>query len=98
MGGINGIGGFPDPVNLNSANGRSRRPENRQAAAPSSDSVELSSESSNLARLSGLQPQVDEARAERIQQARENIENGTYKILEVVEVVAGRVSKYIADG
>jgi flagellar biosynthesis anti-sigma factor FlgM len=97
MGGIHGIGGVPEAVNLTSANGRSRRPENRQAAAPSNDSVQLSSKGSNLARLSGLQSEIDEARAARIEEARENIENGTYRILEVVEVVAGRVSKYIAD-
>jgi len=92
MGGIHGIGGLPEPINLNSASGRTRRSEDRPAAAASSDTVHVSAAGASLSRLTGLS---DEVRAERIAQARENLEKGTHQILEVVEVVASRISKYI---
>lgn len=96
MGGIQGIGGPPGPVDLNTANGRARRPENRPAAASSDDTVQVSSEGANLAKLAGIASEVDADRVERIAQARENLQNGTYKVQEVLEVVASRISKYIA--
>lgn len=95
MGGIHGIGGLPEPINLNSAPGRARRSDDRPSAAASADSVQVSSEGANLSRLSGLSDQIDAQRAERIAQARENLEKGTHQILEVVEVVASRISKFI---
>ena len=97
MGGINGIGGPPEPVNLNTASGRSRRLENRPKSASSDDTVRVSSEGANLARLAGVASEVDAQRAERIAQARENLQNGTYKVQEVLEVVASRISRYIGD-
>ncbi len=97
MGGIQGIGGLPEPVNLNTANSRSRRPENRPAATTSDDTVRVSPEASNLAKLASVASEVDEQRAERIAQARENLQNGTYKIQAVLEVVASRISKYLPE-
>ncbi len=95
MGGIQGIGGIPEPVNLNTASGRSRRPENRPVDTASDDTVRVSPEGANLAKLAGITSEVDVQRAERIAQARENLQNGTYKVQEVLEVVASRISKYI---
>jgi len=97
MGGIQGIGGPPEPVNLNTASGRSRRPENRPTETTSDDSVQVSPEGAKLAKLTGIASEVDAQRIEKIEQARENLQNGTYKVQEVLEVVASRISKYIDE-
>jgi len=97
MGGIQGIGGPPEPVNLNNANGRSRKPENRPAATAADDTVHVSPEAADLAKLANVASEIDTQRAERIAQARENLQNGTYKVQEVLEVVASRISKYIEN-
>jgi anti-sigma28 factor (negative regulator of flagellin synthesis) len=97
MGGIQGIGGPLEPVNPNNANGRSRRPENRPAAKAADDTVHVSPEAADLAKLSSIASEVDTHRAERIAQAQENLQNGTYKVQEVLEVVASRISRYIEN-
>ena len=97
MGGIQGIGGPPEPVNLNTASGRSRRTENRPTGSTSDDSVQVSPEGAKLAKLASIASEVDAQRVERIEQARENLQNGTYKVQEVLEVVASRISKYIEE-
>lgn len=96
MAGIQGIGGFPLPPNtsLNGVRGNgAERP-----VSPARDGVAISGEAqlaSHLAQLVERTQQSQEMREERVEQARANLEQGLYKMNEMVRVVASRISAYI---
>jgi len=68
------------------------KPEVTQDAVVFSDEAKQASKAARIAELSKKQ---SEMRAERIAQAKESIEKGTYKVQEVVLQVATRISKYM---
>jgi hypothetical protein len=96
--GFNGIGGLSDAANPSPSTGRARRFDERPVVTDTKDAVEFSSEAAEAAqvvRLASNGQTNDELRAARIEQARENLQNGTHKIQEVVEIVAARITEYI---
>ncbi|MBN2312235.1 MAG: flagellar biosynthesis anti-sigma factor FlgM [Candidatus Hydrogenedentes bacterium] len=98
MVGIQGIGSVPEPANTGQATGSGKKQAARTATAVRSDDVLFSEEArgaAEAARLAEIAEADAEMRAEQVARAKQNIEQGTYKILDVVRVVAGRISKYI---
>ena len=98
MVGLNGILGIPQPANTNQPKARGGVRDDQGNAAQ--DSVELSNQTQEASRADQLAEQSkaeSEVRAERVAKAKENIENGTYKMQSVVRIVAARMSKYIYE-
>ena len=96
MVGINGIGGLSEPVNTKQVSGpKSLAP---LAQTQQADDVEISPEALNASSRGQLVTRsetADQLRAERIAQAKENIEQGVYRIQEVVLQVADRIAQYV---
>lgn len=96
MVGLQGISGVPEPSGPRPAHGRTRAAE--PAPTASGDGVEISDDALHAAsassrfRLSGTAAEI---RAERIEEARQNLEDGLYKMHDVVRQVASRLSKYV---
>lgn len=89
MVGINGIGGPSEPVNP-----RQGPRHVKQVSAPSaaaSDGVQISPEGAAVSAAG----KGSELRDARIQQAKDNIEQGVYRIQEVVLQVADRIAQYV---
>ncbi|MCH8204740.1 MAG: flagellar biosynthesis anti-sigma factor FlgM [Candidatus Hydrogenedentes bacterium] len=97
MVGIQGIGGVPEPKPERPANVRNSK-QSPSAEGASSDGVVISSEAQAAAvvakSIQVTQGQID-IRTERVEAAKEAIERGDFKKPEIVEVVAGRVSKFL---
>lgn len=75
---------------------------NKDAATVSAshDDVEFSQEAqeaSSVAKLVTFASKKSEVRQERIDEAKRNIEEGTYKVEQVILQVAARIAKYIAN-
>ena len=103
MVGIYGINGIPEPATTTPEPARGKRPQVR-ADVPSSsgqDHVELSAEAQQVSAAARLveaaKAKSEEIRTDRIAEARKQLEEGTYRIQEVVLAVAARVSSYLAD-
>lgn len=95
--GIQGIGGVPEPVGPKQ--GTSKAKESDSTTTPSSDGVSISPEAAEAAEVQvvlNLATQVSDIRQERVEEARENIEKGTYKVQDVVRQVAARLTQYIS--
>lgn len=91
--GINGIIGLPEGTSSTQASERSRRVETQNVG--SRDAVAISPEAreaANLSRLLRENEQSAEIRQERVEQAKQNLEQGTYKIIDVLKVVASRIA------
>ncbi len=98
MVGIHGISGIRQPVETKRADDRDKQVETQDMALR--DGVEISQEAQRAAeaeRLLGQVEKTNEVRAERIAQAKENLEQGTYKVQEVVLQVAARISGYVSQ-
>ena len=96
MVGINGIGGFPEPVNTKQVSGP-KAPALLAQTQPV-DGVEISPEALNASsrgQLVSRSETADKLRLERIAQAKENLEQGVYRIQEVVLQVADRIAQYV---
>ncbi len=91
---IQGIGGIPEPANSRQTHGRNRT-SSATPPAKAGDDVQISSAASQAAQAVAQTSGQSEVREERIAQARENIEQGVYRIQEVVLQVAGRISKFV---
>lgn len=97
MVGIQGIGGVPEPVGPKQGAGKAK--ETEKANTASSDGVSISPQAAQAAEVQvvlNLASEVSEIRLERVEQARENIEKGTYKVQDVVRQVAARLTQYIS--
>jgi len=103
---IQGLGGVPEPKSERPGKVRSERESGAQSTAAagsntgvqSKDDVTISSEAkaaAEVARLVQLSKSEADIRADRVNEARERIENGSYKDREVVAKVAERVMKYL---
>lgn len=89
MVGIHGIGGPSDPVNPRQGPGRVKPAEVPSAAA--SDDVQISAEAAAVSAAG----KGSALRDERIERAKENIEQGVYRIQEVVLQVADRIAQFV---
>lgn len=93
MVGIPGIGGISGPANSRQVQGQSDGPP--PEAQPLQDQVVFSSGASAASDFLAVSESQQEARAFRLDQARANIEAGSYKLQEVVAMVASRISKFV---
>lgn len=99
MAGILGITGIPEPANVIQPSGRGVR-ETSEDATPATDELSVSPEAekaATAARLLGDTSKQNEVRSELVERARKNIEEGTYRVQQVVLIVASRVSKYLGE-
>lgn len=95
--GLQGIGGVPEPVGAKP--GTVKAKETEKSSVGSSDGVSISAEAAEAAEVQvvlDLADQVSDIRQERVTQARESIEQGTYKVQDVVRQVAARLTNYIS--
>lgn len=99
MVGINGIGLTPEPAN--GTRGPAREPRTDFSGAWAvKDNVAISKEAqqaSEAARALGASKTQSQYRAERVAEAKAKLEQGTYRIQEVVKLVASRVAVYVGD-
>lgn len=98
MGGIQGIGGVPEPKPDRNSAPRTRKDTAPQVDGTGQDGVVISSGAQAAARLAQLveatKTQTD-VRVERILEAKQAIEQGDFKNRDVVEEVARRISKFL---
>jgi flagellar biosynthesis anti-sigma factor FlgM len=94
MVGIQGIGNVPEPIGPKSGAGKAKETEK---STVSTDNVSISSEAAQAAEIiqAATAAGVSEIRQERVEEARANIEQGTYKVQDVVRQVAARLTKYL---
>ena len=98
MAGIQGLGGIPEPAPERPVGARERRKDDANATATtSSDDVLISSEAQAAAKISGYVQlaQQDTLRQDRVEQARQSLENGDYKKADVLSELARRLSKIL---
>jgi len=98
MVGIQGLGGIPEPANNRQAQGKDRptapvTPESADDGVSISNEAAQAATAGNIIRQSG---QADVIREERIEQAKQNIEEGIYRVQEVVLQVAARLSRFVS--
>jgi len=104
MVGIYGITGIPEqPAAIPTDPARDKRPHGVPVGlAPESDLATFSAEAKDASAAAKLveaaKARSEEIRADQIEAARRQLEEGTYRIQQVVLVVAARVSKYLAHG
>jgi len=97
MAGIQGINGVPEPTPERPATARDRRRVEGQAPE-SRDGVEISpeaKEAANVQRLADLAKNEPDIRADRVAVAKERLERGEYKDLNVLRQVARELMKYL---
>ncbi|MCL4218246.1 MAG: flagellar biosynthesis anti-sigma factor FlgM [Candidatus Hydrogenedentes bacterium] len=98
MVGIKGIGGVPEPQPERPANVRERDRRDVRTETSERDDVNISSEAqeaASTARLVQVARQEPDIRADRVAEARQRIDNGEYKDLNVVREVAKRILRLI---
>ncbi len=96
MVGIQGIGEIPEPANSRQVQGRSKSSDSTPARA--TDGVRISEAAVKATEVADLVARtVDQSglRHERIEQAKRNIEQGTYRIQEIVLRVADRLAQLV---
>lgn len=97
MVGINGIGGVPELANTKPESVRDRKSTNTSQTTPT-DGVQISPEAqkaTEASRLVELSKTQQDFRQKQVEQARQNIEQGTYKTVNTILQVAARVKKYL---
>lgn len=95
---INRIGGTPDPTRIEREDLQRKRAAS--SAQTTQDAVSISTEArtaSNIVQFSEAVKNLPDIRQERVEQARKNIEQGTYRVYEIVEMVAERISRQIVN-
>lgn len=98
---INGIGGLNGPSEPVPADRKAR--DRSQSPASTSDAVSISAEAAQAADASRLTREADktaenEYQQRRIEEAKRNIEEGTYRLQSVVLEIAGRITGYVNQG
>ena len=96
MVGIQGIGGTSGTASAKQVSGRAKA--QAAAAPPAKDGIEFSGEAqqaSQVARFKELSP-GDVIREDRVAQAKQNLEQGVYRIQEVVLQVANRLAALVS--
>lgn len=98
MGGINGIGGLPEPRSDRPAQVRDRRDTPPPSQESGTDGVVISSEAQAAAAITriidaaSIQPEI---REERVEAARAALERGDHQNPDVVKQIAERISKLL---
>lgn len=98
MVGINGIGNVPELANTKPDSVRDRK-KTDSSLASRTDGVQISSEAqqaTEVARIAQLSQTQDDIRQKAVDEARQNIEQGTYKTVSNILQVAARVGKLLA--
>ncbi|GMU93680.1 MAG: hypothetical protein AMXMBFR4_27380 [Candidatus Hydrogenedentota bacterium] len=97
MVGVQGVGGIPEPAPERPASAKDRRREDSIQPAVSGDKVMISSEAQAAARIASLVQLAlqDDVRADRVESAKQALEDGSYKNPEVLAELAKRISKYL---
>ena len=97
MAGIQGLGGVPEPAPERPVNARERRKDEPVSSTASSDDVLISSEAQAAAKIASYvqSAQQDTIRQDRVEQARQALDNGNYKQADVVQELAKRLSKLL---
>jgi anti-sigma28 factor (negative regulator of flagellin synthesis) len=92
-----GIGNIPEPRMPSSAHDK-QRVMSTVGGAPF-DNVEISAKALEAASIAQLAKRIDNPaqaiRAERVAEAKENVQKGAYKVQEVVLKVAARVDRFL---
>jgi len=98
MGGIQGIGGVPEPRADRPSGARDTERTEPSSGSDSSDQVEISSQAqaaaviANTLQAASTQPDI---RADRVAEARAALERGDYRKPDVVATVAERIGKFL---
>lgn len=97
MVGIQGVNGAPDPLGTKpAAAGQNRAPQT--SVEPAQDGVEFSAQASRAAAVQNAVQAASnqsEIREQRVAEAKDRIEQGAYRLQEVVLQVAARVSQFV---
>lgn len=103
MVGIYGVTGIPEPpASIHSEPARGRRPQTLSVDSnQDSDQITFSPEAQEASEaakfIEAAKERSEEIRAERIAAARKQLEEGTYRLQQVVLVVAARVSTFVGN-
>ena len=93
---ITGIGGPAEPLPTKGPGNRDQK--NNTPLKPEKDALEFSAEAleaSQAAEIFRLTPKQEEIREQRIEVAKEQIREGTYKVQDVVTEVAARLTRFL---
>jgi anti-sigma28 factor (negative regulator of flagellin synthesis) len=93
MVGINGIVGLPEGASSTQASERSRRPDLQTPGAR--DGLAISPAARDAAKITSMLRESEQSaqiRQERVEQAKQSIEQGAYKVVDVVKIVAARIA------
>lgn len=91
--GIHGVGDAPDVNGPRASTPKSRPVET--SAPRRSDEVAISPEAAARSRLQPAPSDAETIRAERIERAKQNIQDGAYRLQDVVLQVAQRIAPYV---
>ena len=93
MAGIQGIVGLTTPVGNTPAGDRPGKRYEVRTGSGQLDRVSISSEAKGAAEAARLAASTaDEIRSKAVEEARQNIERGAYRLQSVVQIVAARIS------
>lgn len=96
MAGIQGIFGLTAPGGTGPVNERPTKRGEARAESGTIDHLSISSTARDVAEISKLAAtSPDDVRRRRVEEARRSIEEGTYRLLNVVELVAARISPHL---
>jgi len=96
--GVNGIANMPEPSNVRKAE-VSAPQKDVAAASTAADGVDISREAQAAAgavQAARQDSPAEEVRAERVAEAKRNLEQGTHRVQEIVKLVAARMAKQLA--
>jgi flagellar biosynthesis anti-sigma factor FlgM len=96
--GIQGITAVPESTGPRQGSGKVKNPE-KTVTARASDGVSISPEAEQAAGTNVAVHQAiaeNEVRQEKVEQAKQSIEQGTYKVQDVVRQVASRLTKFVS--
>ena len=91
--GLYGVGGVPEP-GVTRATGPRVRPAETNAPRVT-DGVAISAEAAAGSRLVSEASPAETIRADRIERAKQNIEQGAYRVQDIVSQVAARIAPYV---
>ena len=95
---VKGVGGIPEPAPDRSAKVRDRARDDVKTSVSKEDGVQISEkaqEAASTARLVQLASADSGVRADKVAAAKERMEQGDFRLPEVVAEVAKRLDKYL---
>lgn len=91
--GVYGVGGVPEPSATRATAPRPRPAET--SATRATDGVAISTEAATRSRFVSEATPAETIRADRIERAKQSIEDGAYRVQDIVSQVAARIAPYI---